>query len=202
MTQKNNIFEHIFYEISQYLYTFDILRNTKKRVKCQVLFNCIWDSHFIHLRNLKDFFLNTKNENEKKTGNDDIVLGTILVPSLIDKCALSKKDLEYNDDNSHTLNKEQVTYPMIINKSVEHLTLKRTNPWGLSISMSDLQNKTIDNMFRVLFPLVVNFLHLLENLDNVNPLYREDLSGYKDKLHHMTNKLLPYISTTYNLITQ
>ena len=63
---KNNIFEHILYEIQTYLYTFQKIyeMSIKGLIENQPLFNVCRDSHFLHLRNIMDFFGSKPNKTD------------------------------------------------------------------------------------------------------------------------------------------
>lgn len=209
MSPKKNIFEHICYEINEYLITYDLIiihsnskndENNPNKLPLYI-YNCVWDSHFIHMRNLKDFFMN-------KPQNDDIVLQTVLD---FDQCnydickiKLDKTKLNINDENGKPIiNKEtnrNLTYITVINKSVEHLTESRVqmNTCPLK-TLDELQKLTVIKMMEMLYPRIKIFLSLLCDSNNVVLKYRNDLEKYQKKLISIRNDLLLYMSKTYNL---
>ena len=198
MLAKDNIFDHIYYEINEYLVSFKFITQNKfldaflidpnnnfgKSYYLQSIKNSIWTAHFVHMRSLIDFFSNIKNPNV----DDDIILETILVPTVISPCLLDKKtDLDYMDKSGKKIfygsKSETLRYTNIINKSIQHLSTKRAiyDDLKTSVPMEDLQSQTITNMYDILHPRIKAFINLLSNPANLCAEYQNDYNDY-DKL--------------------
>ena len=102
---KRNIFEHILYEFQMYLYSYQKLvllsQEMKKDNNWQLEYNLAWDAHFLHLRNIIEFFNNSEHA---------ITTLTVL------KC--NPKLFIEDAGNEHK---------RAINKSIDHLTIERVN---------------------------------------------------------------------------
>jgi len=107
--RKKNIFDHIFYEIEMFLYTFSDsnIKNLNVYLK-----NAVMESNRIHLRNLFDFF------RKEKRYDDDIIIS-----DLISNAGTLRK-IENVEDKFKNLVKE---CKEVIDKLTAHLTLKRIN---------------------------------------------------------------------------
>ena len=147
---KNNIFEHVAYEFDMYLYSFEKIiesRLFKARygyIENQNLFNTYWDSHFLHLRNLIDFFacdhsqLTDINVNTFFNGQnthqqfqvDDIIKDT------------NDKEITIKTNHNGNSREEPLTCRIIINKSVDHITSERANFETVFVDKTQMNNMT------------------------------------------------------------
>lgn len=146
---KCNIFEHVFYEMQMYLYSlYKLSMFEQLEINTQLEYNLVWDTHFLHIRNLLDFF---------NCESDSITVDTILV---------NKKDF--------TISQEEFKYKQVINKTVDHLTIERVKKAN---KMSNLQLKVIKDMSIVIPERIRIFLDLLDDYENVKTEYKAHLSN-------------------------
>ena len=193
MNQKNNIFEHILYEINMYLFTYDLFLTRFYEPEGDsdylIVRNTILEAQFVHMRNVTDFFLN------KASFSDDIVLDTVLEKSVSSQCQLNKANLVLKDNNGNALlnkNGNQIYCSEIINKSVAHLTGARFDS-----NMEFLQGRVIEIMIGLLFNCIKSFVDLLQTPTNVVPDYQNDLTNYQSQINHLRTLTLSYFSVKF-----
>lgn len=147
---KNNIFEHVLYEMQMYHFTYQKLLTYKNSNAWeeQVLFNAFWDSHLLHLRNLIDFF-----NNEEHCINVNFLLNSgndsFRVP---------------NDSNENK---------RIINKSCDHLTKERFEISDLHIR----QLKLVNTMYPIVSEQIRQWLNYIQSTNDLKTdfiINRED----------------------------
>jgi|GEM_PF-4789025 len=138
ITQKNNIFEHIFYEISMYYQSFVMLQKTialdeSNQPDKQFWINVLLESHATHLRNLIHFF----------SGKDSINVRTVLIDN--PKLGISEADKKAK----------------IIDKAISHLTVERIDSSmdknNITVRMSEL----INDMFPRICERIRKYLEIL-----------------------------------------
>lgn len=196
--KKDNIFEHILYEIDMYLSTYDLFNTQYKEAKlddveyCYVR-NAIFESHFLHMRNVKDLFLNNK------SFPTDIVLSTVLLDPV--SCTISKEDLVCKDENGeiiYDMNHSELTYAIIMNKSIEHLTKERFDSSLTSTgSLDALQMLSMQNMMKLLIPNIKAFSVLVSNKANIVAEYQNAWDVFKEKIDFFSSQTIPTFSTTF-----
>lgn len=185
MTTENNIFEHICYEFDMYTKTFfEMIKITEKRtlleqeienINIQNQYNICWDAHFLHMRNVTDFFKNKKHKT-------DIIVDTVIDCLKSNICSFKDGELEYKDENGKNIIKKDgklLDYSTVINKSVEHLTLERISGLTPNIPLKNMQIQTINNMIVILVEHIKSFLALLDDENNIKNEYRDNLKKYK-----------------------
>lgn len=167
---KENIFEHIFYEMNMYMSTYMELHRfwTRGITPCQYRYNTVIESHCVHLRNLIEFFnpdnskqIHDEHKNKEQKQEDKNIVYTHV---LVTNCRFT-----YND--------EKYKIKQLINKSVNHLSLKRfaweNNPGK---SLSERQMKDIPRVFPLICRRIKYFLLLLEN-NNIKEKYKSDFAN-------------------------
>lgn len=153
--RKTNIFEHVFYEFDMYLYTYqriiEIGKYREEESFNQNEYNMAWDAHFLHLRNLIEFF----NDEKNCISAQDIL------------CC--EYDLKVNSEWEYY--GETMTFKKVINKTVDHLTMERLEGkvWA------EKQLFTIDQMIKIIPQRILTFLELTDCLDNVVQKYQQNL---------------------------
>ena len=124
LRQKENIFDHILYEMEMFLLTEKLLANIgeidltyksciipEKEITKQALINILIVSNHTHIRNLLCFF--SPSSTRKK---DDITSSTIL------------EEVHCNELNFDTKKKEFICAKKLLNKTISHLTKTRLKP--------------------------------------------------------------------------
>lgn len=191
---KKNIFEHISYEFDMYLYTFHkiyemcLYKIHRGYTENQNLFNAFWDSHFLHLRNLIDFFnydCSQFTDITVKTFFDNKICKEFKIDDTIkDK---NNEDIIIRNNHNGKSKEEPLTFRMIINKSVDHITLERVKfeeyftKNTQSMDMGHFQKDTIFSMIKIIPSLIIKFVNLLESSKDLQESHKKDFESYRLK---------------------
>lgn len=138
ITQKNNIFEHIFYEMSMYYQSFIMLKKTivlddSNRPDKQFWINVLLESHATHLRNLIHFF----------SGKDSINARTVLIDN--PKLGISEADKKAK----------------IIDQAISHLTVERVDSSIGKNNITVRMNELINDMYPEICERIGKYLEIL-----------------------------------------
>lgn len=210
MTDKANIFDHIYYEISEYLFSFDLIQRGIKDVQLkddtnidssitgnilQSVNNNIWTAHFNHLRNVLDFFTNR----ESSSRTDDIFITDILIPAVTLPLIISdKRKISFKSTDGL----KDVNCWNIINKTVEHLSIGRFELGHFWDNPDIEQNGTKIHMIKLLFDNHIHaFFKLLLDRKNVQSNYQNHWDNYKNKIITYNDILENYYKPMIALIT-
>ena len=156
ITQKNNTFEHIFYEMSMYYQSFTMLKKMAALDESdlpdkQFWINVLLESHGTHLRNLIHFF----------SGKDSINAKTVLVDN--PKLGISEADKKTK----------------IIDQAISHLTVERVDPSmdqnNITVRMSEL----INGMFPEICERIGKYLEILSVDSVIEEQYLPEFSTMK-----------------------
>ncbi len=141
LTQKNNTFDHIFYEMNMYYKTYIMLKKATAidENNCpdkQFWINVLLESHATHLRNLIHFF----------SGKDSINVKTVLVVN--PKLGIPEADKKAK----------------IIDQAISHLTVDRVDSSMNIDNITIRMNELINAMFPEICERIGKYLEIL--LDN------------------------------------
>lgn len=190
---KRNIFEHILYEIDIYFYSHERIKEllqikSKNESTIQNEYNCLWDSFFIHLRNLLNFF--------KSTGRkDDLLCGDIFKDNINTKQLKVSFTIEYEiNDCYYLLNEDELE--TIIHKSICHLSKTRNkqqidiNGKIIKTGLEELQKIAFSISHLFLKEKIYIFLCFLKNRDNIRQDYLNDYDEYKHLIDDFIDKII------------
>jgi hypothetical protein len=151
LEQKNNVYDHIFYEFSMYNNSFSALLSV---VNCdetqlpdkQFWMNVLLESHATHLRNLIHFF----------SGKDSISAITVL------------------RENPHLGISDADGKCKIIDQAISHITIERVT----SATGNNSLTKRIDDLIKRMYPemcsRIAKYLQLLSDESKINEQYMSE----------------------------
>ena len=146
--QKNNIFEHVFYEFSMYHHTFFFLKRVIASDSTvfsdkQFWINVLLESHATHLRNLIHFF------SSKDSMNGSTILKT-------------NPKLGFSDDGKKT---------RIINHAISHMDIERVDASTGTDNLTVQINELINSMYPEICSRIRKYLNELSNASSINDKY-------------------------------
>ena len=165
-SQKDNTFEHVFYEMHMYYLSYEALKEMTviDESNCpnrQFWINVLLESHATHLRNLIHFFCQ----------HDSLNVKTVLLnePKLGIKNHSKKID--------------------IINKALSHLTLERAD---VTKNLNEMMSNLINNMFPEICDKTEKYLNYLSTASVIKSEYLQEFED--PKIHNYYLQLISIYS--------
>ena len=153
LEQKNNVYDHIFYEFSMYYSSFSALLSVAicdetKLPDKQFWMNVLLESHATHLRNLIHFF----------SGKDSISATTVL------------------RENPHLGISDADGKCKIIDQAISHITIERVT----SATGSNSLTKRMDDLIKKMYPeMRLRIARYLQILSDESKIEEQYLSEFK-----------------------
>ena len=148
LEQKNNVYDHIFYEFSMYYSSFSallsvVISDETRLLNKQFWMNVLLESHATHLRNLIHFF----------SGKDSISAITVLRET--PHFGISDADRKCK----------------IIDQAISHITIERVTSATGSNSLTKRMNDLIMNMYPEIHSRIASYLQVLSDESMIKEQY-------------------------------
>lgn len=145
---KNYLLDHVLYEMQMYLYTYSLLHQAA--FGDQLLFNAVWNSHKVALRNLMSFF-----GISGQKGKDEIVYNSF---SFAEKPANRKSRQQYYSP---------------LSKAINHIAVDRFLGYN-GKKLDDVVIQAREALFTEIQQYIQLFIHHLETEKNITYRYEAD----------------------------
>lgn len=146
---KNYLLDHVLYEMEMYLYTYTLIHQAS--FGDQLLFNSIWNSHNVALRNLMSFF-----GISGQRGKDEIVYN----------------DFSFSEKPANRKCRQQYYSPL--SKAINHIAVDRFLGYN-GKTLDDVVIQAREALFPEMSKYIQLFIHHLEAEQNIT--YQYEVGG-------------------------
>ena len=145
LSEKSNLFDHIFYEFEMYIQTYRSLPRCRLGTDYnQIMHNALLESHAVHLRNLIELF----------NGGKDCITTNIIF--------IGAHDFSFDDT--------EIQAKQTVNKTTEHLTKERVTWNQTEKDLTIRINYVIQKMYgEIIVPRIKDCIELLLQEKDVKP---------------------------------